>query len=124
LVLHFPLIGDGISKKSGRQEQIGLGLLGSISAFSIWSAMNPSVFTVGAFTTTPDHVSDVRLGMNVGLVLNLALGLALWLAYGKKGIFPGIMAAVTAVGLWIWYDHVVKKKGLLNHSLGNIEGRT
>lgn len=104
------------SKKNG--EQIGLSILGSISAFSVWSALNPSVFTISAFMTT-DKISSVRLGMNAGLGLNLLLALALAIAYKKKGYFPALITGITGVGLWVAYDQMIKKANLQQPRLEN-----
>jgi hypothetical protein len=92
----------------GRKEQIGLSLLGSISAFSIWSAVNPSFFTIKAFTTK-EQEKNVRFGMNIGVVLTLALAAALWFAYGKKGLAPALLTAGTGIGLWFTYRHMLKE---------------
>lgn len=93
--------------KKGSSGEIGLSILGTISAFSIWSAVNPSFFTIKAFNT-PEHEKDVRFGMKAGLVLDVVLGGALYLAYGKKGKWPAILTAATGVGLWAAYHHILK----------------
>jgi hypothetical protein len=93
--------------RGGQNGEIGLSILGTISAFSIWSAVNPSFFTIRAFNT-PEHEKDVRFGMNAGLVLNGILGAALYMAYGKKGKWPGLLTAGTGVGLWLAYHHILK----------------
>jgi hypothetical protein len=87
---------------------IGIALLGSISAFSIWSSVNPSFFTLKAFTK-PDHEGNIRFGMKVGLGLTIVLAAALYLGYGKKGQWPAIFTAITGGGLYFSYDHMLKK---------------
>jgi len=93
-------------KKNG--ESIGLSLLGSISAFSIWSSVNPSFFTIKAFAT-PEKEKDIKFGMNVGLVLNLVLSAALYIAYPKKGTVPAMVTAATGIFLWVSYERMLKK---------------
>lgn len=109
-------------KTNGKADggEIGLSLLGSISAFSIWSAVNPSFFTIKAFMKE-EQVSNVRFGMNVGMALIAMLSVALLLAYGKKGKIPAIITGVTGVGLWFSYDRMVKKslKGEYAKTNGN-----
>lgn len=95
--------------KNGRQkEEIGLSLLGSISAFSIHSAVNPSFFTIKAFATE-NHEENIRFGMNVGLILNGILSGGILLAYGKKGMIPALITGATGVGLYIAYDQMLKE---------------
>ena len=94
------------SKKNG--QEIGLSLLGSISAFSIWSAVNPSFYTLKAFAK-PEQEKNIRFGMDIGVILDLALSAGLLLAYGKKGTIPALITAGTGGGLWLAYDHMVKQ---------------
>ena len=92
---------------------IGLALLGSISAFSIWSAANPSIFTISQFTTEQSK-KNARLGMNIGLGLCGALTAGLYLAYGKKGTLPALLTGATGVGLYALYEHMLSTTHISN----------
>lgn len=108
---------------TGASGTVGMSILGTMSAFSVWSALNPSFFTIKAFNT-PEHEKDVRFGMNAGLVLNAILGGALYLAYGKKGKWPAILTAATGAGLWVAYHHILKgtkKRGLQTITQSNVQ---
>lgn len=88
--------------------QIGLTLLGTISAFSIWSSTNPSYFTIKAFLK-PEQVANMRFGMDLGLILDAILAAGLYFAYGKKATLPALVTAATGAGLWISYDQMIKQ---------------
>lgn len=90
--------------------QIGIAILGSISAFSVWSALNPSFFTIKKFADDNDHDATraLRFGMSAGLILNILLGIGLALGYKKSGLWPGVFTAATGVGLWVTYDQILK----------------
>jgi hypothetical protein len=90
--------------------QIGLTILGTISAFSVWSALSPSFFTIKKFADEEDESSTraLRFGMKMGMILDILLGVGLYLGYGKKGLWPGIATAATGVGLWTTYDQILK----------------
>lgn len=90
--------------------QIGIAILGAISAFSIWSAVNPSFFTLKRFADDGESDHHIYFGMNVGLVLDLALSAGLWLGYGKKGKWPAVFTAVTGFGLWMSYHYMLKNR--------------
>lgn len=94
-------------------QSVGLALLGSTSAFSIWSAANPSVFTVSQFSTEQSK-ENARLGMNIGLGLDVALSVGIWLAYGKKGLIPALLTGATGVGLYALYEHLLARNHITN----------
>lgn len=94
-------------------QVVGLSLLGTTSAASIWSATNPSVFTISQFTTAQSK-ENARLGMNIGLGLNGVLTAGLYFAYGKKGLLPAILTGVTSVGLYFLYEHLLSKSHVTN----------
>lgn len=94
-------------------QSVGLALLGSTSAFSIWSAANPSVFTVSQFSTEQSK-KNARLGMNIGLGLDMALSAGIWLAYGKKGLFPAVLTGATGLGLYLLYEHLLANNHITN----------
>lgn len=95
-------------KTNGNGGTIGLALLGVISEFSIWSALNPSYYTIKAFLK-PEQIPNMRFGMDLGLVLTGVLSAGLYLAYGKKAALPALITAGTGAGLWISYDQMIKK---------------
>lgn len=95
-------------KTNGNGATIGLSLLGVISEFSIWSALNPSYFTIKAFLKK-EQVQNMRFGMDLGLALTGVLAAGLYLAYGKKATIPALATGATGVGLWLSYDQMIKK---------------
>lgn len=95
-------------KTNGKKAEIGISLLGAISAFSVWSACNPSLFTVAQFTTEQSK-KNARFGMKVGVALNAILAAGLYLAYGRKGLFPAILTGATGVGLYVLYERMLNK---------------
>lgn len=95
-------------KTNGTGATIGLSLLGVISEFSIWSALNPSYFTIKAFLK-PEQVENMRFGMDLGLILSAVFSGGLYLAYGKKAAIPALVTAATGAGLWISYDQMIKQ---------------
>lgn len=94
-------------------QVVGLALLGSTSAFSIWSAANPSVFTVSQFSTEQSK-KNARLGMDIGVGLCAALSAGLFLAYGKKGVLPAILTGATGAGLYLLYEHLLSRNHITN----------
>lgn len=96
------------TKGNGNGTTIGLSLLGVISEFSIWSALNPSYFTIKAFLK-PEQVQNMRFGMDLGLILSAIFSGGLYLAYGKKATIPALVTAATGAGLWISYDMMIKQ---------------
>jgi hypothetical protein len=103
-------------KKSGSANgQMGLTILGSISAFSLWSAINPSFFTIREFSSKQSE-HNVRFGMKLGLALCVLLGAGLWLGYGSKGKWPAILTAATGVGLYGAYELTLGKSHINNPS--------
>lgn len=88
------------------KQDIGIALLGVTSAFGIWSAMNTS--PVGMVTFAVERPEVTYRGMNVGLVLIGILSAGIALYYKRKGMAAAISTAATGVGLWLWYDHLIK----------------
>lgn len=95
-------------KTNGANATIGLTLLGVISEFSIWSALNPSYFTIKAFLK-PEQVKNMRFGMDLGLILSAVFSGGLYLAYGKKAMIPALATAATGAGLWISYEQMIQQ---------------
>ena len=104
---------DFLKTNGGNGETVGLALLGSISAFSLWAAVNPSFFTIREFSSK-QSAHNVRFGMKLGLILCAALGAGLYLGYGKKGKWPAILTAVTGVGLYGGYELTLRKSHVNN----------
>lgn len=102
-------------RTNGNKATIGITVLGAISAFSVWSACNPSLFTVAQFTTEQSK-KNARFGMKVGVALNALLGAGIYLAYGKKGLFPAVLTTATGVGLYFLYEHMLNKVNTTNPS--------
>lgn len=92
------------------KEEIGVLLLGTTSAWGIWSATNPSTYTILKFGDVPEDIPRIRTGMNVGLLSILATSAGIWMLYGKRGHIPAIATALTGVGLYVWYDKKLKEK--------------
>ena len=95
-------------KKNGmdKNEDVGLALLSISSAFGIWSAMNTSPVGMVSFAASNPKVAYA--GMNTGLAMILAISAGLALLYGKHGYIAAGTSAATGVGLWVWYDHLLK----------------
>ena len=94
-------------------EVIGLALLGVSNSFAIWSAANPSVFTVSQFSTEQSK-KNARMGMNLGLALDLALSAGLYFAYGKKGTIPALLTAASGAGLYALYEYLLSINHITN----------
>ena len=95
-----------LKRKKNGNGQMGLTILGSISAFSLWSAINPSFFTIREFSSKKSE-HNVRFGMKLGLALCVALGAGLYLGYGSKGKWPAILTGATGVGLYAAYEYTL-----------------
>lgn len=100
-------------------QVVGLSLLGTTSAASIWSATNPSVFTISQFTTEQSK-ENARLGMNIGLGLNGILTAGLYFAYGKKGVLPAVLTGLTSIGLYFLYEHLLGNSHITNPNRQNM----
>jgi|SRR5215469_16894498 len=104
-------------KTNGKDNggQLGLILLGIMSAFGTWSAVNPSFFTIREFSTGKEEsIRNVRFGMKIGVALNTLLGIGLTLAYGKKGLPAGVATAATGFGLYGMYEYTLRRAHINN----------
>jgi len=107
-------------KTNGASDQIGLALLGVMGAFGAWSSVNPSFFTIREFSTQ-QSAANVRFGMKIGVVLNALLGAGLALAYGKRGVLPGVVTAATGVGLYAMYEWTLARTHINNPDQKNMD---
>jgi hypothetical protein len=70
-------------------ETMGAGDILLVSAFAgfeglfSYSAVLPSIMTIGTFVDSPEKIAMIRQGEVVGTVLNLAFGIALSLFSGS-----------------------------------------
>jgi len=64
-------------------ERIGLGLLVVGNAFSIWSALNPSPFTMRKFGVEEEDRAELRRWQLVAVVLILVMVTGVFLVFGK-----------------------------------------
>jgi hypothetical protein len=92
---------------NGTKQDVGLALLGISSAFGIWSALNTS--PVGTVQFAVSNPKVAYQGMNWGLGVILALSAGVGLYYGQKGAIAAITTAATGVGMWVWYDNLIKE---------------
>ena len=98
-------------------QTIGLTILGAEAAFSEWSALNPSLFTIGKFSlregSLEEDINDIRQGMLASLGLIGAMSIGIYLAFGKKGLIPAAAHFGTGLALTALYGFKIGWNKLL-----------
>ena len=102
------------SNGNGTKQDIGLALLGISSAFGIWSALNTSPVGTVQFAINNPKVAYQGMNWGLGVILALSAGVALY--YGKKGAIAAGTTAATGVGMWMWYDRLIKENAIIESS--------
>ena len=97
-----------LRERTNGKQDVGLALLGVGSAMGTFSALNTSPVGLVSFGTDPSKIKITYSGMNVSLVIILASAAGIGLYYGKKGYAAAAVTGLTGVGLWLWYDHLIK----------------
>ena len=90
---------------NGKQD-IGLALLGISSSFGIWSALNTSPVGTVQFAINNPAIAYKGMNWGLGIILLMSAGIALY--YKKKGYAAAATKALSGVGMWIWYDRLIK----------------
>lgn len=100
-----------VSNGNGTKQDIGLALLGISSAFGIWSALNTSPVGTVQFAINNPRVAYQGMDWGLGVILALSAGVGLY--YGKKGAIAAVTTAATGIGMWMWYDRLIKDNALV-----------
>lgn len=89
---------------------IALFGLTALGAFGIWSACNSSGFTVAEFVKDADSAQKCRTAMYVGLAMCILLGVSIYIVF--KDIISGLAPIIAGLGLFLWYEWILRGKGL------------
>ncbi len=92
--------------ENGMEQDLGLAMLGIGSSFGIFSALNTS--PVGTVSFAKDNPDVAYKGMNTSLILILAMAAGIGLYYKEKGYLAALATGGIGVGMWVWYDRLIK----------------
>ena len=92
-------------RTNGKQD-VGLALLGISSSFGIWSALNTSPVGTVQFAVSNPEIAYKGMNWGLAIILVTAAGIALY--YKRRGYAAAITTAAAGVGMWIWYDRLIK----------------
>jgi hypothetical protein len=103
-----------LRERTNGKQDVGLALLGISSSYGIWSSFNTSPVGLISFGTDSSKVNVTYKGMNWGLAVILAMSAGIGLYYGKKGYAAAITTAASGIGMWLWYDRLIKEYSIDN----------
>lgn len=95
-----------LAEKNNKQD-LGLALLGIGSSFGIWSSLNTSPVGTVAFANSNPKVATTGMNISLAIILAMAGGIALY--YKKRGYLAAATTAASGIGLWLWYNNLMKK---------------
>lgn len=103
-----PLVGNG--------ETLGLSILSAEAGFGIWSALNPSMFTIAHFAESDTDIKNIREGMLTSLGIMGATAGGIYMAFGKRGLIPALSHVAVGLGLFGLYGFKIGWSKLLGSS--------
>ena len=96
-----------MKRTTNGEQDVGLALLGISSSFGIWSALNTSPVGTVQFAVSNPTIAYKGMNWGLGIILLTAAGIALY--YKRRGYAAALTTAATGVGMWIWYDRLIKE---------------
>lgn len=97
-----------LKERTNGKQDIGLALLGVGSAFGIFSSLNTSPVGLVSFGIDPEKINVTYSGLNMSLAIILMSAAGIGLYYKQKGYAAAAVTAITGIGMWVWYDHLIK----------------
>ena len=93
-------------------EKAGIVILALEGAFGIWSAVNPSRFTIRKFTETQKDLDDIHTGFVVASVMISGLVFAVVLIYADAN-WPMAAGLAAAAGITAYFLGAMQTSGVV-----------
>lgn len=90
-------------------DQIGLTFLSIGTAYGIWSAWNPSYFTIAKFAGTPEDLQNIKFGMNSAALISAIASAGIGLGFGKRGVPAAVAGALTTGTMYGVYTYKIRQ---------------
>lgn len=108
---------NGNGKRRAKMD-IGLLILGVTGAFGIWSSLQTSPTGLWKFVAKDKDSQTERVArdaMVLALGLIGAMSAGLYLVYGRRGVAASIGTMASGIGLYAYYDWLLKQGDAINN---------